>query len=126
VVLPRLDEPYDFSCWLYRRQFNQEVIWKKKGEKTMEKMSFNVRREICDASVMLQEFYIINYSRKEVRLIGVGEDGTIYGELDNGYDPIIKVALPCDEVLISNWDNAISVSYLGNGQFEVIVCDEDE
>ena len=92
----------------------------------MEKMSFNVRREICDASVMLQEFYIINYSRKEVHLIGVGEDGTIYGELDNGYDPIIKVVLPCDEVLISNWDNAISVSYLGNGQFEVIVCDEDE
>lgn len=92
----------------------------------MEKMSFNVRREICDASVMLQEHYIMNYSREEVRLVGVGEDGTIYGELDNGYDPIRKVALPCDEVLISNWDSAISVSYLGNGQFEVVVCDKED
>ena len=92
----------------------------------MEKMSFNVRREICDASVMLQELYIVNYSRREVKLIGVGEDGTIYGELDNGYDPVTKVVIPCDNMLISNWDNAISVSYLGNGQYEVIICDEND
>lgn len=92
----------------------------------MEKMSFNVHREICDASVMLQEHYIVNYSLKEIRLVGVGDDGTIYGELVNDYDGVVKVALPCDNVLISNWDNAISVSYLGNGQYEVIVCDEED
>ena len=40
----------------------------------MEKMAFNVHREICDASVMFQEHYIVNYSCKEIRLVGVGED----------------------------------------------------
>lgn len=90
-----------------------------------EKMAFNVRREICDASVMLQEFYIVNHSREEIRLVGVDEDGTIHGELVDDYDGVVKVALPCDNVLVSNWDNAISVSYLGNGQYEVVVCEEE-
>lgn len=87
----------------------------------MEKMEFNVHTEICDADMLMSEYASL-HGLDYAQMTLIEADGTIYGLYRVGCD-YGEISVPCSE-LIDEWDNAIGITYLDFGKYEVAFADE--